>query len=253
MKVSEFVGHMEGIAPRALAASFDNVGLIIEPDHDEVRRVLVALDCSVAVAEEAALMQADLVLTHHPLFFHPVQHMRYSDPATKAACILLRHGVGLFSAHTNLDAAQGGVNDVLCAMLHFHDVQPIDEGVARIGTLPAQTTLRELARTTERLLDTSARFVGAADMPVTRVAVLGGNGADAIPAAAEAGADAFVTGECKYASAMDALTVGIGVVAAGHYETERIVLIPLIERLQRVSNDVQYTLSRADTSPFARA
>ena len=99
MKMQEFAAAMERIAPRELAAEFDNPGLLVEPDHDEIHRVLVALDCTKAVAEEAALWGADLVLTHHPLFFHPVKHMAYSDPATTAACILLLVGLATrFSA-----------------------------------------------------------------------------------------------------------------------------------------------------------
>ena len=108
MKIQEFTAVMERIAPRDLALEFDNPGILIEPDHEEITRVLVALDCTTAVAKEAVELGVDLVVTHHPLFFHPVKHMAYSDPATKAACMLLRHGIGLFSAHTNLDAAHGG-------------------------------------------------------------------------------------------------------------------------------------------------
>ena len=80
MKLNRFLEAMERIAPRALALEFDNPGLLVDPDHDEINRVLVALDCSTAVANEAADWGADLVLTHHPLFFHPVSRMAYSSP-----------------------------------------------------------------------------------------------------------------------------------------------------------------------------
>ena len=85
MKIQEFTAAMERIAPKELALEFDNPGLLIEPDHAEISRVLVALDCTKAVADEAAAWGADLVLTHHPLFFHPVQRLSYTDPATAAA------------------------------------------------------------------------------------------------------------------------------------------------------------------------
>ena len=134
MKLNRFLEAMERIAPRALALEFDNPGLLVEPNHDENARVLVALDCSTAVAKEAAEWGADLVLTHHPLFFHPVSHMAYSDPESAAACLLIRNGIGLFAAHTNLDAATGGVNDTLCSLLGIREAIPFDEGVGRIGT-----------------------------------------------------------------------------------------------------------------------
>ena len=252
MKQSEFFAAMERIAPRALALEFDNPGLLVEPDHDEISRVLVALDCTKAVAEEAAQWGADLVLTHHPLFFHPVQHMTYLDPATAAACVLLRNGIGLFAAHTNLDAAKGGVNDTLCELLGLQDAIPFDEGVGRVGTLREATTLSRFAASVKLLLKSEAAVIGAPDSPVKRVAVMGGSGGSAIlPAKAER-ADVLLTGEIKYSDAIDAKTIGLGLIAAGHYETERVVLNPLIRRLQNECFTVQYQLSHADVSPFVR-
>ena len=252
MKRSDFLSAMERIAPRELALEFDNPGLIVEPDHDEILRVLVALDCTKAVAEEAVEWGADLVLTHHPLFFHPVRKMAYSDPATAAACVLLRNGIGLFAAHTNLDAAQGGVNETLALLLNLEGTIPIDEGVGRVGNLKEATTLSGFARHVETLLSTRVSFVGRADASVRRVAVLGGSGSSAILPAVAEGADVLLTGELKHSDAIDAGTLGLNLVVAGHYETERIVLEPLIRRLQNECFDVKYNLSRADVSPFVR-
>ena len=188
MKISEFVDAMNRIAPHELSLEYDNTGLLIEPDHEEIRSVLVALDCTKEVAEEAIIWGADLVLTHHPLFFRPVQRMAYSDPATAAACMLLRNGIGLFSAHTNLDAARGGVNETLCELLGIREVIPIDEGVGRAGKLKEAETLGGFARRIEALLGARASIVGSLDAPVRHVAVLGGSGASAIrPAIARGG------------------------------------------------------------------
>lgn len=252
MKQSEFFSAMERIAPRALALEFDNPGLLVEPDHDEISRVLVALDCTKAVAEEAAQWGADLVLTHHPLFFHPVQRMTYADPATAAACVLLRNGIGLFAAHTNLDAAQGGVNDTLCELLGLQDAIPFDEGVGRIGKLKEGMEARAFTQMAERVLNTKAQFVGDFNATISRVAVLGGSGSGAILAARAERADVLLTGEIKYSDAIDAKTIGLSLIAAGHYETERVVLNPLIRRLQNECFTVQYQLSHADVSPFVR-
>ncbi len=252
MKIAAFIAAMERIAPRELALEFDNPGLLIEPDHDAVSRVLVALDCTKAVAEEAARMEVDLVLTHHPLFFRPVRHMAYSDPATAAACVLLRHGIGLYAAHTNLDAAQGGVNDTLCALFGVRETIPFDEGVGRIGTLREPEPLSAFAKRAEALLGARVGIAGEPDRPVIRAAVMGGSGSSAVAAAAAQGADVLLTGELKHSDALDAQTLGLCLVVAGHYETERIVLEPLIKRLQNDCFDVQYQLSRADGSPFVR-
>lgn len=252
MKLSEFTAAMERIAPRELAMEFDNPGLNIEPDHEEIRQVLVALDCTKEVAEEAIIWGADLVLTHHPLFFHPVKRLAYSEPDTIAACMLIRNGIGLFSAHTNLDAASGGVNDTLCALLDLENCTPIDEGVGRVGTLKTPCTLRELSRRVARTLHTNVKVAGDPERTIRRVGVLGGSGASAMAPALMEGADVLITGELKHSDAIEANTLGLSLIVAGHYETERIVLEPLIRRLQNECFTVQYQLSRADASPFVR-
>ena len=252
MRMHEFAAAMERIAPMELAAEFDNPGLLIEPDHDEISRVLVALDCTKAVAEEAAEWGADLVLTHHPLFFHPVKHMAYSDPATAAACVLLRHGIGLFAAHTNLDAARGGVNDTLCELLGVRDTIPFDEGIGRVGTLKEPELLEQFSRRAQAQLGAKVLVSGELTKQVRRIAVLGGSGGSSVLPASAEGADVLVTGELKHSDAIDAATLGLALVVAGHYETERIVLSPLIKRLQNECFGVQYQLSRVDGSPFVR-
>lgn len=252
MKLNDFIAEMERIAPRTLALEFDNPGLLVEPDHDEIDRVLVALDCTREVAEEAAQWRADLVLTHHPLFFHPVQHMTNSDPATAAACVLLRKGIGLFAAHTNLDAAKGGVNDTLCELLGLQDTIPFDEGVGRVGTRTTEVSIRKFIYEVERALKTKVQFIGNPNALVYRVAVLGGSGSGAIQTAKAAGADVLLTGEIKYSDAIDAKTIGLNLIVAGHYETEHPALEPLISRLQNGCFTVQYQLSHADVSPFVR-
>ncbi|MBQ9923985.1 MAG: Nif3-like dinuclear metal center hexameric protein, partial [Clostridia bacterium] len=145
MELKEFCRVMETIAPRELALEFDNVGLLVEPDHREIRKVLLALDCTTVTAREAIDMGADLLVTHHPQFFHGVKSIGFSSPITGAAALLLRHGVGHFAAHTNLDAAVGGVNDTLAELLELSDVEPIPpENIGRVGKLPAPMKLSAL-------------------------------------------------------------------------------------------------------------
>ena len=128
MKLNEFVALMERIAPPQLAIAEDNIGLLIGPDHDEVRRVLVALDLTVRVASEAAAIGADLVLTHHPQFFQGVKRMLPDHPDSAAAYALIRHGIGHYAAHTNYDAAPGGVNDVLAELFGLTGIAPLPPG-----------------------------------------------------------------------------------------------------------------------------
>ncbi len=244
MRIEDFVAVMEELAPPERALAFDNVGLLIGPEKREIKRVLVALDCTAQTALEAAEAGAQLLLTHHPVFFHGVKHILPDDPDTAGAYTLIRNGVGLYAAHTNLDAAAGGVNDALAEAIGVTGVELLPpENLGRIGQLAESVELREYARRIEASLHAVVRVCGDGGRQITRVALVGGAGGDAVLDAARAGADALVTGECNHHHALAAMQLGLCVIEAGHYETERVVLPKLIERLQRRTNDVQYSLT----------
>lgn len=244
MKLSDFLDCMEEIAPKALAWERDNPGLLIGTERKEIKRVLVALDATPVTVGEAVDFNADLLLTHHPLFWNPVRRFLPDDPDTAAAYQLIRHGIGLFAAHTNLDAAQGGVNDQLARVLRVTDTQPLPlDGIGRVGRVEGFPCLGDFASFVQEALSTTVRYVGDAKAPVSRAALLGGAGGSDLPAAVAAGADTFVTGELSHDRALWAQQAGVNVIVAGHYETERVVLTPLAQRLQALTNDVQYKVT----------
>ena len=233
MKLVDFIAMMERVAPPELAMDFDNVGLLIGTDRPEIKRVLVALDCTPTTAQEAVDWGADLLLTHHPLFLFGVKRILPDDPATAGAYILLRHGIAHYAAHTNLDAAPGGVNDCLAEHLGILNPVPLPpENVGRIGIRGPDCpgTLGAFSAFVAERLGTAVRVCGD-------------------PAA---GADAYITGEMKHHQALDARFLGLNVIEAGHYETERVVLLPLIYHLQALSNDVQYRLTLSEAACLAR-
>lgn len=251
MKLNTFCEKMEKIAPRELALSFDNVGLLIAPDHDEIKKVLVALDLTVPVVHEAINGGYDLVLTHHPIFWDPIKSFSPDAHETAAAYLLIRHGIGHFAAHTNLDAAARGVNDVLAELLGLENVHPLPpENLGRIGTLRSPMTFRAFASLCEKELDTRGRFVGDPDRIVRTVGVIGGAGGGDVAFARQSQCDAFVTGELKHDQALLALHLRLNCCVMGHYETEFPVLKPLISRLQSEENDVQYDLTHIGCAPL---
>ena len=254
MRLAAFLAAMEQIAPKELALGFDNPGYLIGTEKAEIARVLVALDCTPAVADEAAQGGYDLVLTHHPLFFHAVKHILPDDPETAAAYRLLRHGVGLFAAHTNLDAAEGGVSQTLAETVGITGIERFSEnGIGCVGALATPMRLDELAALAYERLGAPVRYTGDGARWITRAAAVGGAGGSEILPARAAGAEAFLTGECAHHDALSADVCGLSVIACGHYETERIVLPGLIRRLQTITNDVQYQLAHSDHSPFSQA
>lgn len=251
MLLQDFITAIERVAPKELAEAWDNPGLLIGPESRQIHHVLVALDCTPEVAQEAKERGCELVLTHHPLFFQPVRHILQDDPQTAAAYALCRRGIGLYAAHTNLDSAEGGVNDVLAGLFGLTGISPFGDGMGRIGMLQKAVTLQEFVADTDRLLGSRARYAGDPDAVIARVAVLGGAGASVMEQAMQAGADVLLTGELKHHEALNARSMGMPVVAAGHYETENTVLLPWIRRLQGETNDVQYHIACSGVNPFA--
>ncbi len=250
MEIEALLPVLRRIAPPQLAEEWDNVGLLVEPEASEVTRILVALDCTVEVAKEAREVGAQLVLTHHPLFLKPVRRISRSNPDTAAAYALIRSGIGLYAMHTNLDCAIGGVNDALASALGLTDVRPLllpelplgeeTQGFGRIGFLQTEMTLGVFARQVGEKLHAVVRMGGEKERTVRRVAVLGGSGGDYVKQAKAANADVLVTGEVKHHQSLEALSLGLGIIEAGHYETECVVLEPLITGLQGALKEIQY-------------
>ncbi len=249
MKLTAFMNIMEEIAPKSLAWEKDNPGLLIGTDKKEIKKVFLALDCTSRTAREAIEWGADLMLTHHPLFWEPVRRILPDDPATAAAYLLIRNGIGLFAAHTNLDAAEGGVNDRLAALFDAQDIAPLPpEMLGRVGMLREAMPLSAFAEKASAVLQTSVRCCGDENAPVSRVAFIGGSGGGELRDVLSSGADTLLTGEIKHDQALWAQEMGLNVIAAGHYETERIVLFPLLTRLQGLTDDVQYSVTHFETS-----
>ena len=243
MTVRELYAFLEEKMPRALSCDWDNDGLMVCPDDTkEVRRVLVALDITAAVAEHAIKEGYDLVVSHHPLIFHPLKAVCPSDVIAKKVIRLLLSGVSAMSFHTRLDAVSGGVNDVLANALGLCDVTPFGkdgEEMGRIGNLPASMSLREFAELVKTA--TGAKYVQISDggKPVSRVAVLGGGGAGESGAAAAAGADTYLTGDLRHDQLTEAPERGMNMVQGGHFFTENLVC----ERIREMLHEADATLT----------
>lgn len=250
MLLNDFINAMNRLAPQETALGFDNVGLIIGTEREQIGTVLVALDCTLDVAREAVEIGADLVLTHHPLLFSAVKRISPDCPQTAAVYTLIRNGIALFAAHTNLDAAEGGVNTELCRLFGLRDAVPVGEdNIMRVGNLPETMMLDEFASMVQKKLKAVARISGK-NKPVNRIAVLGGSGGSEYDLAHEAGAQVLVTGECKHSDAIAASVLNLSIISAGHYQTENPVLIPLVEYLRENTQGARYIISKANTQTF---
>ena len=238
--IHDIESALYALAPKALAAEWDNVGLLAGSADREVRSVLVALDITEPVVEEAERMGADLIVSHHPVIFHPVKSITDRDPSGRLLIRLVRSGTGAVCMHTNLDAVQGGVNDALASALGLQDAAPAAEGgIARIGTLPETMALPGfLARVRNALRPNGIRYVDGG-RPIRKVAAGGGACGDFLWEAAALGCDAFVTADLKYNHFLDAGVLGLTVIDAGHFPTEDVVCPMVVRYLREKFPEVQ--------------
>ena len=232
--VREIESFLYGWAPRELAESWDNVGLLVGDPEAAVERVLVALDITPQVAEEALERGCQLIVAHHPVMncaWHPVQTVRADNRQGRTLTALLRGGVAAICMHTNLDAAEGGVNDILAEKLGLTQPEMLtEEKIGRIGTLKCEIPLVEFTHSVIELLGCNGLRYVDAGRPVHRVAVGGGACGCYISEAVAAGCDTFVTSDLKYNDFLD--TEGLNLIDAGHFPTENVVCPALRDRLQ---------------------
>lgn len=222
-------------APKELAADWDNVGHLLGSPGDTVSRVLTALDLTEDVADEALALGCQLIVSHHPVMnckWLPVQTVREDRPQGRLLLKLLRNNISAICMHTNLDAARGGVNDLLAKALHLADPVPLHEsGIGRHGFLPEPMALPEFVRfVSETLGCNGVRYAGAG-RPVSHVAVGGGACGDFEDNAIAAGCDTFVTSDLSYHQFLDAAGKGITLIDAGHFPTEDLICGEIVSYL----------------------
>ena len=232
-------------APLSLQMEFDNAGFQIGRGDRPVSRVLLALDVTDAVAEEAREMGAELIVSHHPLLFHGAKTITDADPSMDRLLRLAEDRIAVISMHTNLDIAPGGVNDVLIRLLGAEPEEGLDaSGCGRIGELSEPCDMPAfLARCKERLQVNALRYFDAGK-PVSRLAVMGGAGGDSLEDAWRKGCDTYVTADLKYHQFLRAEELGLNLIDGDHFCTENPVIPDLCTRLQTAFPDVTFTVSR---------
>ncbi len=227
--------------PRSLSAEWDNDGLMCCPlPEKSVKRVLVTLDITERVIEHAIRGGFDVILSHHPLVFRPVKAIDPQNAVPRKLIALIQNGICAMSFHTRFDALVGGVNDALADALDLQDAEPFgnesEQPMGRIGNV-APCTLTEFSEQVKKAL--GAPFVlSVGDLPVRRVAVLGGGGEDFISAAKAAGADTYLSGRLGYHQMSEAKENGINLIEAGHYYTENISLPRLASLIKKADADI---------------
>lgn len=230
--VADIISILSQWAPEETAEDWDRVGLQIGDPTQQVQRVLVALDATPDVARQAAQRGAQLVISHHPRMFSPLQTLVQQDPQAAAAMAFVKEGLSLYVMHTNLDRASGGVNDVLAQTVGLVQPLAIDQGLARLGQLHPPMTLGAWAHCAGERLGSLTWIAGDASALIEKAAVAAGAGGNAIKVAADLGAQALLTGEVKHHEALLAQQLGIGLVMTGHDTSEWPIIPRIVDYLQ---------------------
>lgn len=230
MTVEKILDFLNEYCPFELAEEWDNAGLNVGRKSASVTKVLVALDATDASIEAAKELGAEVLLTHHPLVFDPIHNVTDSSLTGERMLKLAENGIAHIACHTNLDAAEGGVNDCLAEVCGLDQVEPFC-GLGKMGV--TETSFSALAERLKEKLPTAHCQGVCCAQQVKKVAVVGGSGGSMLADVIAAGCDTFVTGEVKYNHILDAREYGLNVLVLGHYETEYIVLAPLAEALQK--------------------
>lgn len=240
LRCQDIIDIIEKLAPKKLAEEWDNPGLLVGSPQQEVTGILVCLDVSVPVVEEAIRLGANMIVSHHPMIFKGIRHVRTDLYTGKLLQLLLSHNIAAYAAHTNLDIAEGGVNDVLAKAVGLERLEAFvitdaekNASLGRIGYLPSPKTFDEFTQMVKDGLHiNSLRVVRGKEGPVKKVALCSGAGAEFIAKAAFKGADVYLTGDVKYHDAQKAVEQDINLIDAGHFATEFPVVEVLAEYLR---------------------
>lgn len=238
-KVKDIFNELCSYAPLELQMGFDNSGFLFGREEAAVSKALLSLDVTPAVVDEAAELGAELIISHHPLIFSPLKSVTDEKLLKLAA-----NNISVISMHTNLDIAQGGVNDVLMGALGASVDAALDQDdCGRIGSLPVAMSMEEFLGLCKTVLKSKGLRYYDSGRPVEKLAVMGGSGGDSVETAFRLGCDTYLTADIKYHQFLQAAELGINLIDGDHFCTENLVMPVLAERLAGCFKELSFIVS----------
>ncbi len=255
VKIQEIISFLEEWAPLSYQEDFDNAGLQLGNPDQEFKKGLISLDVRQEVLEEAVENGCNLIVTHHPLLFHPLRRICGNTLTERLVVYAVQHGLTIVSMHTNLDNVCDGVNASFASRLPLEGLKILRPsgaaetvGSGMIGSFPAAVPESDFVRMAKKQWQLQvlrhSRFRGK---NVRKVALCGGAGAFLLPDALAAGADAFVVGEAHYHDFVD-FEDRILILEIGHFESEQWIKYDLFAKLNgKFSN---FAISKREGCPY---
>lgn len=261
-KLAQLLPVFESLWPVSGADEWDRVGLSSGSLDQQINRVLLCVDPTLEVIQEANQKSCQLVLSHHPLLLEGIHSVAEGEPKAEVLVFAIKNSIATFSAHTNADIVPGGVSDTLAQALGLKNTTPLvvvlkESGHGRVGDLTDSVSLEEFALLIQKILprtNTGVRVAGDVKQKISRVAVVGGSGGSFLPEAILAGADCFVTSDLKHHNVLDAVQnsgAPIALVDISHYGAESLWLKPASEQLSKLVPSVEFLVSEINTDPWS--
>lgn len=255
--VNDIIKEMESLAPSYLKEDFDNVGLMVGDRNKTVNKVLLALDCTLKVIEEAKREEVDLIITHHPLIFRKPSNITTDTLQGKKIIELIKNDISLYSSHTNLDSAPNGLNETIVSILGFKESTLLEKnknvssaGLGRIVKLDKEIKLENLIEEVKRKLNINNLRVVKGNDTVSKIAIINGSGQEFIAKAMKLGVDTVITGDTTYHFASDYKEMGINILDVGHFSSEQIVFFNVMKQIESKFNDIVFIESKVEEDPF---
>lgn len=252
--VSDIYKYIDSLAPFATQEKWDNSGLLTCSMNKKVSKVLVTLDITNEVADEAAKIGAELIIAHHPVIFKPLYSLSENEPS----CKLLKSGISAICVHTPYDVAEGGMSDILMELIEFEKSVGILEitgqkdkhyGFGTIGKSSREYTADVLAEKLKNVLDCTVVRYTDGGKPIKTAAFCTGSGGNLVEAAVNSGADAYITSEVKHDQWLLARQMGISLFDCGHFHTENIGMIKLCKMLSADFPNIEFVMSKVNKDP----
>jgi len=247
----DIIKYLESLFPKENAYDWDNVGIQVGTLNIEAKRVLVTLDVTKEVVKEAIDKKVNLIISHHPLLFNPLDKIIFDTPRGWIIKNLVKHNITVYSAHTNYDTTDGGMNDEFSNLLEMKNVKLLDEidKIGRYGTIEKMHIIDFISFLKDKLDIESVKVIGNDDKIVETVGISGGSGSKHMYQAKMRGCDCYLTGDITYHTALDAVGMGITLIDIGHY-AEKIFVKAIIRILSQQFKEVQFLASEVDTNPY---
>lgn len=255
-KVKDITNYLLTKYPTNLASSFDlgKVGLQFGSLNQEVKVVMLALDGSTKVIDEAIMNDVDLLITHHPFMFNSMLSMDYDNPLQEKIKQVIKNDLNVFSMHTNFDVAEGGMNEILAERLGLKNIRFVgdtlnNESFIRTGEVDEISLSDFLEVVKEKLKVDGLRYTGSLNKKIHKVGILAGSGGFELYLASRLHCDAFITGEVKHNQALDAVDLNLSLIEVSH-AVERLYKEKVKAELEKEFPNVTFILANNDTDPL---